>query len=657
MLCDLKGVGAVTEKKLNELGVYCEKDLVERLPRSYTDFSDPVPLEKTADGQFCLFDAKVEKISGRFRKKNLSVFKINAKNINGTAISVVWYNLGFVSKIIEIGKIYTFYGKVHFGKKCYEFVNPMFEEKTDKSQFCGIKPIYCTKGLIPQKTYAKIVNEALEHNFTHSLISGETEKKYGLENYSSAVCYLHNPPCADVSEYRNRIATEKLVKRICAYRIAQNEQISAKKRRYDAAVNFEAFEEKLPFAPNASQKAAVKKIIGALRSPSRLNAILTGDVGSGKTAVAAAAVYFAAECGWQSAVLAPTEILARQHYVFFDSVMKPLGIKTCFLSSSVSKSDKQNIYFSLKNCEYDVVIGTHALLNESLILPKLGFVVEDEQQRFGVAQRTGLIAKGEAVDVLTLSATPIPRSLQLAAYGETEFITLERRFDTTVKTAIVGPGKREDMWRYVAEECEKGNKAYIVAPSIFDAEGIETESVESLFTEVCGYMNREYVGVMHGRLCSDAKESVMEKFRSGAYRALVSTSVVEVGVDVPDAGIIVIAGAERFGLSTLHQLRGRVGRKGQKAYCFLYTEKEPSEGLKTLCYCSDGFEIAEKDFETRGAGEVFGLEQSGAGTLGKITFGALKTAEKIAAEVDLKAAEPSLLSEIESFSLGNVSLN
>lgn len=300
-----------------------------------------------------------------------------------------------------------------------------------------------------------------------------------------------------------------------------------------------------------------------------------------------------------------------------------------------------------------MLIGTHAVFSEKLNFKSLSFAVADEQHRFGVAQRNSLIKKGEVTDVLTLSATPIPRTMLLAAYGEASFITVDKRTHGNIKTKLVPKTKRADMFRYLGNECERGAKIYVIAPAIFDAEGIERENCEELFNEAAQYIPRERIGILHGKLKPKEKAEAMEKFRSGETPVLIATLVVEVGVDVPDASIIVITDADRFGLASLHQLRGRVGRDGSSSYCFLLADSD-CERLKMLTENEDGFKIAEADFDLRGGGEIFGLEQSGGGSLKYVDSKTLKIAKEAAYAVDLDRFQFKLVHLKNSFSLSDV---
>lgn len=654
MLSDIKGVGAVLEKKLNALGVFFEKDLIGRLPKGYVDPAVSTCLENSLDGDYCLFDAEVLSVGVPFSKGKMNICKVLAKNAQNF-ISITWFNQPYISKILKVNEQYTFYGKLKIKDNRYTFANPLFEEKGANKKFRSITPIYWTRGIIPQGVYRNIVDEALKTYNFRSVISNELENEFDLPSLQEAYECLHNPKNLDLKIYKDRVLIENIVKRICAYSVARDTK-NNNHSTYEVGVNVNDFISELPFSLTVSQVDVIDDIICKLKGEKRFNGILCGDVGSGKTVVAMAIAYFAIKCGHQAAIMAPTEILAYQHFCFASKFLKPLKIDVAFLCGNTKKSEKELINRRLKNGDIGLIIGTHSLISEKVEFSDLSLVIEDEQHRFGVAQRTELVSKGKNVDLLTLSATPIPRSMQLLAYGESDYYTISRRFDYVTKTSIVRKEKRSAMWQYIKTECEKGNQAYVVAPRIFDVEGVEMDSVEALKAELTAVFGST-LGVLHGKMKSEDKENVINDFSKRKIAVLLSTLVIEVGIDVPNAGIIVVMNAERFGLATLHQLRGRVGRDGKQAYCFLYSEKEPDSALKTLCKISDGFEIAEADFDLRGSGDIFGLEQSGASGLEGLNSKSLQKAKKIADRIDLSAARPLLAEEIEKFSLRNVTLN
>ncbi len=653
-LLQVKGIGDTTVQKLNQVGIFSVEDLVYSFPKSYVDMDGANPLKECQNGDLCVFPAIVKEINPVIKKGKLTILRISAGS-DEKLVEIVFFNQPYFAKTLHVGEIYRFYGKVRIENGLYFFTNPQVDLFSGE-KFIGIQPVYKTKGLIAQRTYASFVKNALELLPLQSVIKPEFEKKFGLVPFENAVRELHNPKKTDLDNEKKRILFEKIVKRICAFRLAMTLTRKENGREY-TEVDFSPFLKKIPFELSHSQTAAIDTMTKRLLDKEPLNAILCGDVGSGKTIVAVALSYFVIKNGYKVAFMAPTSILARQHYTFIDSLFSSLGLRVLLLTGSSSVGEKKNIYDIVEDGKYDIIVGTHSLLNDKLKMSDLGLVVTDEQHRFGVAQRTRVITKGNNVGVLTMSATPIPRSMRLVAYGEVEFLTIERRRASTVKTRIVTPAKRNDLWRYVSSVCEQGEQAYVVCPSIFDCEGVESDSVEKVYEEIKNFFPPNAVAMLHGKMKSDEKQSILDSFYKNKISVLVSTTVIEVGIDVANATIMVICDVERFGLATLHQLRGRIGRGDKDGYCFLYTEKDASEGLKTLVECNNGFEIAEKDFSLRGGGEIFGLEQSGGSSFVGLTFPLLKKASLLADDIDIGGIEHLLHEEIKQFSLDNVSLN
>ncbi len=651
-LVTVKGVGSVLAKKFNLLGINTVEELIETVPKSYVDMDAAFSLESCSDGDFCAFTGKLTELSRKFKSKKVTV--LHGKVISGNlTIKLIIYNQDYYLKTLKIGENYIFYGKVKIDKNI-TFVNPKVDI-IDGKKLTGVHPVYKTRGLIPQGVYSNIVKEAFPLYKCKSVLSSSLEKECGLISLEEAYRVVHFPDKMLFYDGKERIMLEKTLKRISAFRYVKN----LNKGCYHAdfrQIDYSDVINQLPFQLSDSQLNAVKRLTDNLINGEQLNAILCGDVGSGKTIVAVLLAYFVIKNGYKVAFMAPTSILAKQHYSLIKSLFSSLGINVGFLTGASKKSAKEDLYFLSEAGKIDIIVGTHSLLNDCLSIPDLGLIVTDEQHRFGVAQRTKLISKGKDVAVLTMSATPIPRSLRLVAYGEVEFLTIERPRKNVVKTRIVAGNKREDMWEYVYRVCENGQQAYVIAPRIYDNEGVEMDSVEQLTDELTQYFPEEWLGVLHGKMNQDEKQSVLDAFYSNEKKVLLSTTVVEVGIDVPNATVMVICDAERFGLATLHQLRGRIGRGTLDGYCFLYTEKEPTDGLKTMVKCSNGYEIAEKDFELRGGGDIFGLEQSGSGTLEGLTLSVLNKASRIVDKINLNEIAPLLYDEIRDFSLGDVSL-
>jgi ATP-dependent DNA helicase RecG len=494
-----------------------------------------------------------------------------------------------------------------------------------------------TKGGIPvEKSFIKS-DISVEKNLNEGGILTEkntlNENKNNGMTLNEAYKKAHFPN--DIEEARSaqrRLAREDFVRLIFTYKALRSRSkrregfentVILKDKRSGEVAAYGSFADTkilknylsaLPFELTDSQKNALEDAVSDMTSPLYMNRLLMGDVGSGKTVVAFAAAYFAVKSGVQAAVLAPTELLSRQHYKTATGLLEPLGVRVRFLAASATPSEKKDAQKGLKDGSVDVVVGTHSLFSAGVEYKKLGLIVIDEQHKFGVSEKNALKEKSKNADVLTLSATPIPRALSLALLGELDVSTIERRskIDELIATRIVPERKKNDMFEYIKRRAEEGRQAYIVASRIEDAEGIEVDTVKNLYKELKeGIFKDISVAVLHGKTGKIEKEKIMNDFRSGAVKVLIGTTVVEVGIDVKNASVMAIMNAEGYGLSTLHQLRGRVGRGDEKSYCFLHTAKEDNPRLRALLECADGFSVAERDFELRGGGNFLGERQSG----------------------------------------------
>ncbi len=667
MLTSISGIGQKTKQKLNDLGVFTPIDLMMTFPQKYINLNDIGDLNDTANGDYCIAEIEIVRVSTPFRRGRLQIFKVqgNAKNKSNCSkkVEIVWFNQNYFSKIIQKGKSYIFYGKHSVDSAGMSIlINPTFEDiDTEKSQFIGIQPIYRTKGIVSQKMYRKFVNSALDMGFNLPLIVGKRqEKKHNLMPFFDAVCQLHNPDdFGSIERARYRIKMELLVKRLAAFELAKSKKKPKIIFHKLNSSTLDTITRCIDFELTQSQIDAINKIIDNLIANPQYNSMLCGDVGSGKTIVALAVASFVIENGYQVAIMTPTELLANQHFERAKSMCEQLGIEIVLVTASTEKAVRNKVIDQLRVGKIDLIIGTHSLLNEQLTFSSMGLVVMDEQHKFGVAQRTELMSKGYNCPTLTLTATPIPRSLELIAYGEIELITIEKRFANNVSTFVVGKDKRADMFNYIAKLCEGSNKAIIIAPRIEDSEGIEINSVKRLYKELSShYFKKLKVGYLHGQLKSEQKNKIISDFFNGKLSVIVATSILEVGIDLPDLSIIAIMDAERFGLATLHQLRGRVGRQGQKAMCFLYSESNHDSQLQRLFKirdCVSGIEIAEYDYETRGSGDIFGTEQTGQGDFDFIDTDMLNFGKKLVNEIDIENIKNILQGELLRHDLESIS--
>jgi ATP-dependent DNA helicase RecG len=477
-------------------------------------------------------------------------------------------------------------------------------------------PVYSLKGKLTQKVVRKAVQEALQKVNIDSLIPYPLQKKYGLPSLAKAYYEIHSPSSGyTIDKAAERIAIEEYFLLISAFKMIKGSKEDVRLKKYSVtAREVKEFSERFGFAFTDGQKRAVNEIFENLYAPSRMNRLVQGDVGSGKTAVALCGIFMAVKSGFAAAYLSPTEVLAAQNYAVLKKYFP--DYKVGYLAGGMTAKEKREMKTALKNGEIDILCGTHAILQGDVQIPRLSFIVCDEQHRFGVAQRNALAEKGEGTDMLVMSATPIPRTLSLIFYGDLDVTTItdKPKARQEISTSIIPESKYDDMLDYVRRQTAEGKQAYFVCAKIDDDEEGSIMSVTELYEELKGRLPTIRFALLHGRMKDKEKAEVMTAFKNKEYDCLVSTTVIEVGVDVPNATIMIIYNAERFGLSQLHQLRGRVGRGAEKSYCFLLMGADGEvarERLSTLKNNTDGFKIAEKDLEMRGSGDFFGTRQSG----------------------------------------------
>ena len=615
-LFKIRGINEKREQDLNKMGIFDTAGLIRLFPRAYLDMRSRTPLINAYHNDMVLTCGR---ISGepqvRYYRRGGQVRALCEQE--GFYFYVIWYNQPYIAARLKPGEEYLFYGRVRRENGAVSLTNPSFEQCDKAFRLKGIVPQYRLKGNLTQKAVRDAVRLAVDIEKPASIIPKSICAKYGLPDLYAAYREVHNPTDFDkLKKAGNRIAEEEYFALISAFRIIKGGKEQVRINRYDCtAKDMLAFITlRFPFEFTAGQKAAVNEIFADMTGATVMNRLLQGDVGSGKTAVSMCAIYIAVSSGYQAAMLAPTEVLARQNYAAVKRAFPECNIG--LMTGSMTAKEKREMKGALRFGIINILVGTHAILQEDVEFKNLSLCVCDEQQRFGVAQRSSLLNKGVTPDVLVMSATPIPRTLSLIFYGDLDITTISDKPASrkAVQTNIVPAEKYSDMLGFISREVKNGNQAYFVCPKIEGDEEGAVISVTELYEDLVSKMPGVRVGLLHGRMKDKEKEEIMRTFREKRTDVLCSTTVIEVGVDVPDATVMVIYNAERFGLSQLHQLRGRVGRSDKKSYCFLMTSaKNPQslERLKILESNSDGFKISEYDYKMRGAGDFMGDRQSG----------------------------------------------
>ena len=619
----IKGVGPKSAEQFAAAGFRTVGDLITFLPRRHEDFTEIVAIADIHPGKMTI-KARCEKIATRPVRRGMKVTTATLVDDTGK-LQAVWFNQPYRTAQLAGGDEFYFSGEFEFNYNRYQLTNPSAEKvsdmKTDTVQTDRLLPVYRSiKGLKSQLVRKILIELKPLMTMLPETLPLAIVKSEGLVSYGEALLGMHFPKTIeDVTRARERLAFEELFQLLLASQL--NRQENAKLEGWHIPFDLAAVKEfvaKLPFALTNAQRRAAWEIIQDFGKQTPMNRLLQGDVGSGKTVVAGLAALSAARAGYQTALMAPTEILASQHAETLSQLLTPFGLTVGLATGSVKGKARQTLYVQIANGEVAVVVGTHALVQDSLQFHKLGFVVVDEQHRFGVEQRQRLLAKSARMPhLLAMTATPIPRSLALTVYGELDVSILNERPKgrKEIITKLWSPNSTAQLYDLVDEQIAAGRQAYIICSLIDDNPDNDVKSVEAEYKRLRGtrFKHRK-IGLLHGRLKSGEKEAVMAAFASGELDILVSTTVVEVGVDVPNATAMIIENADRFGLSQLHQLRGRVGRSDHQSYCYLVMSdsKKPSERLREIEKSNDGFYLAEVDLKLRGPGEIYGKAQHGA---------------------------------------------
>lgn len=610
-------------KKLHTLGINTLHDLFYYFPRAYDDRTNIMKIGDLRGEEYVVLKANLLNVTAPPTKSGVKMVKATATDGSGM-LDIVWFQMPYLRKTLKPGEEYIFIGQVKRGYR-FQMVNPEFKLSSSQRKLAEgeILPIYSTSKTLPQNSFRKIMKPLIKKYIPlfYENIPNEILKQFGIMGRREALIQIHFPTNnKNLEEAKRRFAIEELL--VLELGIIQKkfETIYDSDGRYSLPDNkalVTKYLNSLSFELTGAQKRVITEIYKDLNKGKIVNRLIQGDVGSGKTVVSIVLLLYMLANSYQGALMAPTEILAEQHYLSVKDKFEELGIRVELLTGSFTGKKKQKIIEDIKNGDVGIVIGTHALIEENVVFKKLGMIIIDEQHRFGVVQRKKLRDKGVLANLIVMSATPIPRSLALSIYGDLDVSIIDElppgRKPIRTKW-ISSTSDLKIMYDFIDKKLSQGRQAYFVAPLIEESEKLSAKSVEELKSEVEKYLPKYRIGVLHGRLKNSEKNEVMQAFKNRKYDILVATTVIEVGVDVPNSSIMVISDAQRFGLSALHQLRGRVGRGKHQSYCFLLskTDNDTSKArLQVMEKTEDGFKIAEEDLRLRKPGEIFGTKQSG----------------------------------------------
>lgn len=610
-------------KKLRSLGIKSLYDLFYYFPRSYDDRTNIMKINELRGDEYVVLKASLMKIVAPPTHSGVKMVKATATDGTGI-IEIVWFQMPYLRKTLKLGEEYIFIGQVKRGY-VFQMVNPEFKLSSNQRKISEgeILPIYSTSKELPQNSFRRLVKEAVKSKKQLFLenIPDSILKKYKILGREEALTEIHFPKNSkSIEEAKRRFAIEELLvleMGILQKRFELDNENHSKYTLEDKKTLVKKYLENLSFSLTKAQKRVITEIYKDLSNGRIVNRLIQGDVGSGKTIVSMILLLYMVENSYQGVLMAPTEILAVQHYLSVKEKFEKLGVRVELLTGSFKGKTKEKLLNDIKEGNVDIVIGTHALIEENVYFKKLGLIIIDEQHRFGVVQRKLLRDKGVLANLVVMSATPIPRSLALSIYGDLDVSVIDELPPgrKPIKTKWISNDEDNDiMYDFIGKKLSQGRQAYFIAPLIEESEKLSAKSTEELYEEVSKKLPMYRIGVLHGRMKNSEKDEVMKKFKNKELDILVSTTVIEVGVDVPNATIMVINNSERFGLSALHQLRGRVGRGEYQSYCFLVSKTENATSkarLQIMEETQDGFKIAEEDLKLRKSGEIFGTKQSG----------------------------------------------
>ncbi|MBQ9981967.1 MAG: ATP-dependent DNA helicase RecG [Oscillospiraceae bacterium] len=613
----LKGVADKRAGLYENLGIYTPFDLLHHFPRNYIDYENPISInEAKINENNVVAGVVLKKVPEQRIRQGLSIYKVLVTD-GIDNFYVVFYNNIYAQNALNEGEEYVFYGKVTFSYSNYEMNSPQY---ISRDSGITLKPVYHLTAGLTNTMLCTNIRDCLKifESESYEFMPEDILRDNNLCSLEYALKNIHFPSDRSALEKaRKRLIFNELLNLQLGMRMLRERNAESKAGFVmDSSVDIEKFLGDLPFKMTNAQRSATLDIIGDMCCERPMNRLLQGDVGSGKTAVAAAACYFCAANSCQAALMAPTEILATQHYKTLSAFLVPFGIKVCLLTGSVSAKQKSNIKSDIALGEYDVIVGTHAIIQKDTQFKNLALVITDEQHRFGVAQRNALAVKGNSPHRLVMSATPIPRTLAMMIYGDLDISVINElpAGRIPIETYAVTGGYRDRIYEFIRKHINNGRQAYIVC-TVIEQNETDLKSAVEYKDKLSDTVFKEFnVGLLHGKMSAKEKDDIMNEFKEGRIDIMVSTTVIEVGVDVPNAVVMMIEDADRFGLSQLHQLRGRVGRGREKSYCVLVTENHSQEAkkrMKIISSLSDGFKISEEDLKLRGPGDFFGHRQHG----------------------------------------------
>lgn len=617
---NIKGIGGKSEKLFNKLGIYTVKELLCFYPREYDIFGSIEPVSSVQEGRTVIIEAFLKSSPKVTVSGNLKITRAVFKDASGS-IAAVWFNMPFMAKILRMGTHYILRGRIVNRNGFLELRQAKLLSRQEYVNLTGtLQPVYSLTAGLTGNAVAKAVKRALEEtDLNGDFLPADIRKENNLILWKKAIYAIHFPANKEECiQARRRLVFDEFF----LFALALGQLRKTKDKMESQFIMHKdglagQLLNSLPYKLTKAQQAAWQEIQGDLRSGKVMNRLVQGDVGSGKTIIALLSLLMAAENGFQGAIMAPTEVLAMQHYETFTGMLEPLGIKTGLLTGSLTSAQKKKVHTQIAGHEIDIIIGTHALVQEKVEFENLGLVVTDEQHRFGVKQREALYSKGKSPHMLVMSATPIPRTLAIILYSGLDVSVIDTMPEgrKPVKNCVVGTNYRQQAYRFMQKEIEAGHQVYIICPMVDESENMEAENVTEYYQMLCAKMPPETrISYLHGKMKPAQKNSIMEEFASHKTDILVSTTVIEVGINVPEATVMMIENSERFGLAQLHQLRGRVGRGSAQSYCIFMAgndSKEVMERLSVIGNSNDGFYVAEQDLKMRGPGDFFGIRQSG----------------------------------------------